>query len=360
MSEVRDVAVAPALFGDRRAKRGRHDEPADAQAGPECLARGAEVHHSVRCEALERADGVTVVAELAVVVVLDDPRVAIPRPSDEARAALGAHDRAQRILVSGRDDDGGRGGGSEHLDVDPLVVDRHRRETQAFALQDRVVEGKAGLLDGDGRRTTSMQQPRQLAETTACAWDHDRRVGGRHRVACAVQVARNRSSELAQPGGVAVAEQIVGSGRQHLACATQPRRTRESAGVGLARDQIESEVRARRLDDGVLDDSTARPRHTSARAWTRSRGSPRQRAGRRPPRPWRVTVRDRRPSPRLDGTASPGSRRPARIAARNPASRLRCLRVRSMSSSRSRIQLVWRKRCRLDQVSSPARPYRAR
>ena len=90
LGELRDVAVATTLFGHRRAKCGRQDEPADAQTGPECLARGAEIHHSVGRDALERADGVTVVAELAVVVVLDDPRVAFSGPIDKARAALGS------------------------------------------------------------------------------------------------------------------------------------------------------------------------------------------------------------------------------------------------------------------------------
>jgi hypothetical protein len=57
--------------------RGQH-QPAEAQAGGEGLARGPGVGDAVRGERLERTDGLPVVAELSVVVVLDDEPAAIP------------------------------------------------------------------------------------------------------------------------------------------------------------------------------------------------------------------------------------------------------------------------------------------
>ena len=141
-------------------------------------------------------------------------------------------------------------------------------KTEAFAPQDREVEGEAGLLDGDGGGALSVEQPRHLIKAAGGAGNHGRRVGGRHRVAGSVEVASDLCSQLPEPRGVAVAEQIVGSGRQHLACAAQPCRTRESGGVGLARDQIESEVRPGRVGDGLL----GRPRpgcDSRQRAWPR-------------------------------------------------------------------------------------------
>ena len=257
--------------------------------------------------------------------------------------------------MSGRDNDRGAGDGSERIDVDPLVVDRHRRETQPFSLQDRVVEGKAGLLHGDGRGALSMQEPRQLAEAAACAGDHRCGVGGRRCVACSVQVAGDRGPELDQPGRFAVAEQVVGSGRQHLASAAQPCPTREEAAVGLARDQVEPEVRARRFAHVMLDGprpgrDTRRGALTSCEVALRDelvvggndRGACQLEVGGQSPSRWHG----------LPGRES--SRRGSRRAV-PPRGCVACGCGRCRAAGRG-FQLVRNQRGRLDQALSPARP----
>ena len=76
-------------------------EPAESQARGEDLARRARVHDAVRAEALDRADRLAVVAELGVVVVLDDHGAAPRRPVGEARAAVRAAGR-RRSGTGGR------------------------------------------------------------------------------------------------------------------------------------------------------------------------------------------------------------------------------------------------------------------
>ena len=69
---------------DRLDQRLGDDQPAEAEPGRQDLARGAGVHDAIGAEALDRADRLPVVAELGVVVVLDDRRAARARPSPRA------------------------------------------------------------------------------------------------------------------------------------------------------------------------------------------------------------------------------------------------------------------------------------
>ena len=62
----------------------------------------------VAAQALDRADRLAVVAELGVVVVLDDQRAGPRRPVHEGRPAVGREHAARRVLVGGRDDDARR------------------------------------------------------------------------------------------------------------------------------------------------------------------------------------------------------------------------------------------------------------
>ena len=88
-------------------------------------------------EALERADRLPVVAELGVVVVLDDQPVRAVGPGHERGPTLRRQHAAGRVLV---------GGGHEHrVDVrarragrpDPRLVDRDPDDLEAAPLDDR-------------------------------------------------------------------------------------------------------------------------------------------------------------------------------------------------------------------------------
>ncbi|SLD42472.1 Uncharacterised protein [Mycobacteroides abscessus subsp. massiliense] len=93
--------------------RGEH-HPAQTQCRCQALARRTQVHHAIRIEALQRADGLTVVSELAVVVVFEDIGVGAPRPVHH-RGTPGGVQRQPVGEVVGRGDQ--RGGGVEILQV---------------------------------------------------------------------------------------------------------------------------------------------------------------------------------------------------------------------------------------------------
>ena len=88
---------------DRLEQARRDDEPGQAQPGHERLRRGAAVGDAVGRERLQRADGLAVVAELAVEVVLDDQPPLGRRPRHGGGAALAREHDARRELVRGRE-----------------------------------------------------------------------------------------------------------------------------------------------------------------------------------------------------------------------------------------------------------------
>jgi len=107
----------------------RYDEPAESDTRREGLARSSGVHDPLRSERLERAQRVAVVAELAVVVVLDDQAPGRVAPLGDESPAPGSERRADRELMSGCEQ--GDVGRAETLNRGALVVDVHRRELQA-------------------------------------------------------------------------------------------------------------------------------------------------------------------------------------------------------------------------------------
>ena len=121
--EHRRPARARLGLEHRLDQRAREHEPRQPQPGRERLARGAGVDDVLGIEALERARGLAVVAELAVVVVLDHDRPALARPGHERRPAGGRERRAERELVGGGEQ---RGVGLDRLRA--VLVDRHRHD----------------------------------------------------------------------------------------------------------------------------------------------------------------------------------------------------------------------------------------
>jgi hypothetical protein len=82
----------------------RHDHKAHPQRRKHRLAEGAEVNHRrVGREPLDRRQRRTAVAQLAVVVVFDDPGAARHRVLDDRPAPLQAQHAAERILMRRRD-----------------------------------------------------------------------------------------------------------------------------------------------------------------------------------------------------------------------------------------------------------------
>ena len=89
------------LRGQRGRERGRARASSRAAApGASVFAAVPSVGDALGVEPLQRAERPAVVAELGVVVVLDDEPPAVARPREQRVAALGPHHGAGRELVA--------------------------------------------------------------------------------------------------------------------------------------------------------------------------------------------------------------------------------------------------------------------
>ena len=151
----RGSRAAPARDADaeRRAQRRqlvdelrRRDQPTRAEGGGEDLRRRAEVDDDVGVHAVQGRQRADVVAELAVVVVLDDDRSGGPGPRDQCLPAADRKPPAERVLMGGR--------GVEQLEIageflgdDAVRVDPARHDPRPGPAQHLPARGIARFLD---------------------------------------------------------------------------------------------------------------------------------------------------------------------------------------------------------------------
>ena len=119
---------------ERLDQSARQNQVRDPQRGEQRLVERANVDHAVRrIEALERGQRTIHVAELAVVVVFENPGRSCGRPVEEPPPPLDGHGDAGRILMRRRDvhEPGARRGGDPAIDVQPGIVDRDRDDMRS-------------------------------------------------------------------------------------------------------------------------------------------------------------------------------------------------------------------------------------
>jgi hypothetical protein len=112
-------------LGDRAGQRRRGDDPAKPDRGRQRLAHRAEGEDPVRGDSLQHADGLAVVAELGVVVVLDDERVVTAGPLDQRLPPRRRQYHPGGRLVGRGHHHGAGPAGRQGRDVDPEVVHGH-------------------------------------------------------------------------------------------------------------------------------------------------------------------------------------------------------------------------------------------
>ena len=159
-------AGAAALRGERAGEPLGDDPPREADGRREALRGRPGVQHVVGRERLECADRAAVVAELAVVVVLDDEAAGAFRPAHDLEPPRGAERHADRELV--RRGEQHRIHVPEPLDHRAAGVDGDGDRREARGADDLAVRLVPDLLDGDpprpGRRERAAREPQELAE----------------------------------------------------------------------------------------------------------------------------------------------------------------------------------------------------
>jgi hypothetical protein len=147
-------------------------------------ADGPDRRDAIRRQSLHGADRLAVVAELRVVVVLDDERVGLAGPRDQGVPAFRCQHHSGRPLVSGRRDDGPGTAGGERTDVEAVLVDGygHGHHAGPASHGNRCVVAVARILERDhadaGPAQGAQRQPEPFGEPAA---HHDPLGAGRHR-----------------------------------------------------------------------------------------------------------------------------------------------------------------------------------
>ncbi len=286
-------------------QRRRRQQPAQAQPGRQHLARRARVHDDVAAQPLDRADRLAVVAELRVVVVLDDQRARPRRPVREGRPAIGRQHPARRVLVGGRDDDAVDVEALQEIDPQAVLVDGDAHRVEAGRGERRPVLGVGRVLDRDHARATRPHRPRGEREALreAAADDDVHRVGGGP--AGPVEVRGEGDPQLRDPVAAEIGQPIARRPQRG------PRRRLRSQ---TARGNSDTSGRPGRKSNsaraGSISGDGMAPRSPTARRASRRRagwpGSPRRPAARRPRRRSRATPRAAR---RTRGSTAAPSRR---------------------------------------------------
>jgi hypothetical protein len=186
-----------------------------------------------------RADRAAVVAELAVVVVLDHQ--AVTRPGGERGAALGRQRRAEADLMRGRDHD--RVGRPELPEAGPALVHRQRHDPVPGGGDDLAVEPQARVLHRH-RAAHHGRQQRQSLHVAAAQHDPLRHSSD---AADAPEVRRQRRPQLDPPARIAEPQRGVRSLAQHAPLRRGPGRAGEARDVRATRSQVVARLARRGL-----------------------------------------------------------------------------------------------------------------
>ena len=177
--------------GDHVHEMGRQHHPAEPQRGPERLGRRPQVDDMPGRHPLEGAHGLPVVAELPVVVVLDDQPSTRACPVGERTPPLRVQGHPGRVLVRGREDDGRRVAQPPYRSAP--FIDLHRSHGSAVVPHHVPVEGQAGVLHGDH---SGVQHAREEREPLHVPGGDDDPLGRRDHPARPPQVPRQRRPQL--------------------------------------------------------------------------------------------------------------------------------------------------------------------
>lgn len=235
LQRTRHPVGVPLRRDDIRHQAPGQHQPADPQPGGDGFAGGAEVDDPFGIESLERTDRLPVVAELPVVVVLQDQPARGPRPVDGGRPPVGVERHPQRELVRRRQQH--RTFAPQRTGLRAECVQRESGGAQPRVGEQVPVQVQPVRLD---RHLPHPSPPQHLPHQhqTVCeprADDDPVRVGVHPAGPC--QIVGQHGPQLGPPTRVPVSERFVGSGGQRLPCGPEPLGAREGREVGRAGQQ---------------------------------------------------------------------------------------------------------------------------
>ncbi len=233
----------PLALGRGLAPGAGHHHPPQAECRGENLARRARVDDVSRVEALERSHSGAVVAILGVVVVLDDKRAALVRPSAELLAPFRCHHGSGRKLVRRSDQDRIHLEPREAIHAEAALVHGDGDRLEARLADDLPQTGVAGVLDPDPPGAAATERVGDNAQALREPVAHDDVARIRYDMTHTAGVFGQRCAQLGRALGIAVA-QVSGAERvQHPSHRAGEGRPRKEPQIGEARSEVEPDRR---------------------------------------------------------------------------------------------------------------------
>ena len=216
----------------------RQHQIADAQRGRQAFRKGVHIYDPPRAVHLaQRRDGARGIAELAVVVVLDDIAVGRSgRPAQDLHAAGSGHDRAERKMVRRRQVDDRSVARRERIRAQAAFIERQRAHRHPAHIKNLVQLAVAGVFERIHAVAPEQldDQVHQVLRTRA-----DQNVVRRDIDAAEViQIPRDLLTQLGRAARVGRAQQAVGVFAQHAARQPRPRCKRETLRIHDIRAEI--------------------------------------------------------------------------------------------------------------------------
>ncbi|EIP84458.1 hypothetical protein A33K_18901 [Burkholderia humptydooensis MSMB43] len=159
----------------RRAQRRRHDHEAHANSRKKRLVERAAVDHAIaHVERFQRRQRRGLIAEFAVVVVLDHPRAPRMRPVEQVETPRDRHRHAERRLMRGRHIRGrDTAMRAQRVRVDAFRVDRNADRFGAGQLENSPRGSIAGILDRDPALVAGDRAGNQIDRMPDASRDED-------------------------------------------------------------------------------------------------------------------------------------------------------------------------------------------
>ena len=187
---------------------------------------------------MQRANRLSVVSILRIVVILDDDRTLFRRPLEQRGSTLGGEDRTCGVLMRRRDEHGPGIEPTKTVNTNSASVHGNARGLQAARLDIGALIGVSRILDGDSPHAT-------LAKHTAQKTDALRRTVAEHHSILssdsrtgAVQVGRERPPGHDTAARIRIVEPGVGQRRKCAAQSGDPGAARKQRQVGHSRPEI--------------------------------------------------------------------------------------------------------------------------
>lgn len=245
------------MFGDNHV--------AQPQPGAERFGKSSDVERAIGRQRGQRRKMRALVADIAIIIVLDDVAAVSPRPFDHLGAPLRRQRRTRRILMRGSGVEQRRGASRQIIRNQSIPVDGDAGDFAARGFERQSGALIAGILDYAERAAGEKEPCRERKPFLDSGHDHDA-AGIGHDTACGRQMIGDRGAQRRQSRRLAIlGKPRTATVRKIILQEAAPGLQRKQIRAGASRKEIVEQPVAAGMGWRVRARVTQRQRHPRAR-----------------------------------------------------------------------------------------------